>query len=77
MGDTCMRCGYDIVKEQCDCSSGRPLRDDGHPEAELIKAVARSIAQGNPELVDTSKQDDDDIYDQWVDMNMEDKERGL
>ena len=54
----CLRCGYDITKDnECDCSSGVPLVDDTSDEARLMGRVL--------------ERDPDDEYEQKVDMDME------
>ena len=73
--DVCLRCGYEVIKDQCDCSSGRPLLDDNDPELRMMNKVLKDISEVDDEL-DTTERDADDQYDQWVDMQIEDKEQG-
>jgi hypothetical protein len=52
------------------------LLDDNDPELRMMNKIMKDISQVNAELADTREQDADDQYDQWVDMNMEEQERG-
>ena len=74
MTDWCLRCGYEVQRgNQCDCSSGEPLLDDNDPEYRVMDKLDR-ISRLNARIAD--ERDADDIYDEWVDMKIEEKERG-